>query len=71
MEPSRKKEEVGRGLTASQKAHVERNRQRALLLKQARLSVHPYAMQGQGGKGANQVIDTGSGFFLEQEEERI
>ena len=31
-----------KGLTAFQKAKVERNRQRALLLRQARLQAHPY-----------------------------
>jgi hypothetical protein len=30
-------------LTASEKARIERNRQTALLLKQARLIPHPYA----------------------------
>jgi hypothetical protein len=30
-------------LTVSQKARIERNRQTALLLKQARLIPHPYA----------------------------
>jgi hypothetical protein len=30
-------------LTVSQKARIERNRQNALLLKQARLIPHPYA----------------------------
>ena len=29
-------------LTASQKAKIERNRQKALLLRQARLQAHPY-----------------------------
>ena len=36
---TRKSEEI----PASLKAHIERNRQKALLLKQARLSPHPYA----------------------------
>ncbi|XP_076444100.1 DNA repair protein complementing XP-A cells homolog [Babylonia areolata] len=61
----------GRELTSAQKAHVERNRQKALLLKQARLSVHPYVRDRQTAKGLNQMLDTGAGFFLEQKEEKI
>lgn len=61
-------------LTVSQKARIERNRQNALLLKQARLIPHPYAkintadsveksvIKVQGSK----FIDTGGGFLLEE-----
>ena len=35
-------------LTASQRARIERNRQRALLLRQSRLQSHPYATDSLG-----------------------
>ncbi|GFG35209.1 hypothetical protein Cfor_01313 [Coptotermes formosanus] len=61
-------------LTASQKIRIEKNRQAALLLKQARLIPHPYAkintadcieksvIKVQGSK----FIDSGGGFLLEE-----
>ncbi|XP_071507134.1 DNA repair protein complementing XP-A cells homolog [Diadema antillarum] len=66
-------------LSAAQRAKVERNRQRALLLRQARLSARPYP-EGKGDKsGASgrsepvlrtgRVIDTGAGFLLEEGDE--
>ncbi|KAL5005461.1 hypothetical protein ScPMuIL_018917 [Solemya velum] len=59
-------------LTAAQKAKVERNRQKALLLRQARLASKPYTVDkaGRGGKSQStgRVVDTGAGFFLEEEE---
>lgn len=36
------------GLSASQRARIERNRQRALLLRQSRLQAHPYATDALG-----------------------
>ncbi|XP_069673219.1 DNA repair protein complementing XP-A cells homolog [Periplaneta americana] len=63
-------------LTPAQRARIERNRQAALLLKQARLIPHPYAkintadsveksvIKVQGSK----FIDTGGGFLLEQKD---
>ncbi|XP_007498101.2 DNA repair protein complementing XP-A cells [Monodelphis domestica] len=69
-------------LPASVRAKIERNRQRALMLRQARLAARPYppAARAQssgsvGGAGitkvqsAPKIIDTGGGFFLEEEEE--
>ncbi|KAM8792604.1 DNA repair protein complementing XP-A cells [Eudromia elegans] len=55
---------------------MERNRQRALALRQARLAARPYpAAGGAGAKAAPpaappaKVVDTGGGFFLEEEGE--
>ncbi|XP_044516769.1 DNA repair protein complementing XP-A cells isoform X2 [Gracilinanus agilis] len=70
-------------LPASVRAKIERNRQRALMLRQARLAARPYppaaaaaraASSGSAGgitnvKSAPKIIDTGGGFFLEEEEE--
>ncbi|XP_041464560.1 DNA repair protein complementing XP-A cells homolog isoform X2 [Lytechinus variegatus] len=64
-------------LSAAQRAKVERNRQRALLLKQARLSARPYP-EGRGSKSSGnaevllktgRVVDTGAGFLLEEGDE--
>nr|XP_054754316.1 DNA repair protein complementing XP-A cells-like [Lytechinus pictus] len=64
-------------LSAAQRAKVERNRQRALLLKQARLSARPYP-EGRGTKSSGnaevllktgRVVDTGAGFLLEEGDE--
>uniref|UniRef100_A0A8C3UEN9 XPA, DNA damage recognition and repair factor n=1 Tax=Catharus ustulatus TaxID=91951 RepID=A0A8C3UEN9_CATUS len=51
-------------LSAAALAKIERNRQRALALRQARLAARPYPAAGRMA-----VVDTGGGFFLEQEEE--
>ncbi|CAG2257649.1 DNA repair protein complementing XP-A cells homolog [Mytilus edulis] len=60
-------------LAPSQKAMIERNRQKALLLRQARLMKKPYAKDkndvGQKVKGPAKVIDTGAGFYLEEDDE--
>ncbi|XP_040860520.1 DNA repair protein complementing XP-A cells [Ochotona curzoniae] len=63
-------------LPASVRASIERKRQRALMLRQARLATRPYpaaAGAATGGvanvKAAPKVIDTGGGFILEEEEE--
>uniref|UniRef100_A0A8C3SCU4 XPA, DNA damage recognition and repair factor n=1 Tax=Chelydra serpentina TaxID=8475 RepID=A0A8C3SCU4_CHESE len=60
-------------LSAAMRAKIERNRQRALMLRQARLAARPYpATPGQGSakvKAPPKIIDTGGGFFLEEEEE--
>ncbi|KAH3840518.1 DNA repair protein complementing XP-A cells homolog [Dreissena polymorpha] len=57
-------------LSAAQRARIERNRQKALLLRQARVQAHPYACDALGNrvKGPPKEIDTGAGFFLEEEE---
>nr|XP_003407892.1 LOW QUALITY PROTEIN: DNA repair protein complementing XP-A cells [Loxodonta africana] len=63
-------------LPASVRAGIERKRQRALMLRQARLAARPYpatAAAATGGvvnvKANPKVIDTGGGFILEEEEE--
>uniref|UniRef100_A0A8B9GA41 XPA, DNA damage recognition and repair factor n=1 Tax=Amazona collaria TaxID=241587 RepID=A0A8B9GA41_9PSIT len=53
-------------------AKMERNRQRALALRQARLAARPYpAAGGQRARAPAKVVDTGGGFFLEEEEEEL
>ncbi|XP_030050319.1 DNA repair protein complementing XP-A cells [Microcaecilia unicolor] len=67
-------EEAERPLPAAVKAKIERNRQRALMLRQARLASRPYPAHAAAGTGIinskapPKVIDTGGGFFLEEEE---
>ncbi|XP_029767181.1 DNA repair protein complementing XP-A cells isoform X2 [Terrapene carolina triunguis] len=60
-------------LSAAMRAKIERNRQRALMLRQARLAARPYpAAPSEGSakvKAPPKIIDTGGGFFLEEEEE--
>ncbi|NXW70191.1 DNA repair protein complementing XP-A cells [Hirundo rustica] len=57
-------------LSAAVLAKIERNRQRALALRQARLAARPYPAAGSGGRARAlpKVVDTGGGFFLEEEE---
>uniref|UniRef100_Q64267-2 Isoform 2 of DNA repair protein complementing XP-A cells homolog n=1 Tax=Mus musculus TaxID=10090 RepID=Q64267-2 len=62
-------------LPAAVRASVERKRQRALMLRQARLAARPYpAAAATGGvasvKAAPKMIDTKGGFILEEEEEK-
>lgn len=63
-------------LPASVRASIERKRQRALMLRQARLAARPYpatAVAATGGmanvKAAPKIIDTHGGFILEEEGE--
>ncbi|XP_071794392.1 DNA repair protein complementing XP-A cells homolog isoform X1 [Asterias amurensis] len=62
-------------LSDAQRAKIERNRQRALLLRQARLSSRPYpepklSTTVRTEKScSSRVIDTGAGFLLEEDEE--
>ncbi|XP_035418920.1 DNA repair protein complementing XP-A cells isoform X1 [Cygnus atratus] len=57
-------------LSAAALAKMERNRQRALALRQARLAARPYpAAGGVRVRAPAKVVDTGGGFFLEEEEE--
>lgn len=74
-------------LTDAQKARIERNRQRALMLRNARLSNRPYpeiktrdSAAASSSREANvtssnsasaRVIDTGGGFLLDLEDEEI
>ncbi|MBN3305569.1 XPA protein, partial [Amia calva] len=57
-------------LSAATRAKIERNRQRALMLRQARVASRPYS-SGEGGTCAKipKTIDSGGGFFIEEEEE--
>ena len=63
-------------LSDAQKARIERNRQRALMLRNARLSNRPYPeikSRDSASSGSNltsaRVIDTGGGFLLDAEDE--
>ncbi|XP_077989108.1 DNA repair protein complementing XP-A cells homolog [Glandiceps talaboti] len=66
-------------LSDTQRAKIERNRQRALLLRQARLTSQPYPVSRHdrsvdkadvvGTKMPGRLIDTGAGFLLEEENE--
>ncbi|XP_025078157.1 DNA repair protein complementing XP-A cells homolog [Pomacea canaliculata] len=58
-------------MTDAQRARVERNRQKAILLKQARLANHPYGQDKDRHKvkAPPRTIDTGAGFFIEEDEE--
>ncbi|RMX45385.1 hypothetical protein pdam_00000843 [Pocillopora damicornis] len=71
-----------RKLTDAQKARIERNRQRALMLRNARLSNRPYPemklRDGDASKAnssseapatISRVVDTGGGFLLDPEED--
>jgi len=59
-------------LTAFQKAKIERNRQRALLLRQARLQAHPYKSRTDTVGNSvviiqnSKLIDTGGGFLIDE-----
>ncbi|XP_034157075.2 DNA repair protein complementing XP-A cells [Pangasianodon hypophthalmus] len=50
-------------------AKIERNRQRALMLRQARLANRPSAGEGATSAKIAKTIDSGAGFFIEDEEE--
>lgn len=56
-------------LTDAQRARIERNRQRALMLRNARLSSRPYpetkAQDTGNSSSISRVIDTGGGFLLD------
>ncbi|XP_036372959.1 DNA repair protein complementing XP-A cells homolog [Megalops cyprinoides] len=62
----------GEPLSAAMRAKIERNRQRALMLRQARLASRPYSVP-EGGTCAkvSKTIDSGGGFFIEEEEEEV
>ena len=67
--------EIKSKLTDKQKARIERNRQRAILLRNARLTNHPYAGKStnisersensSGVTSGSRRIDTGGGFLLD------
>jgi DNA-repair protein complementing XP-A cells len=66
-------------LSDKQKARIERNRQRAILLRNARLSSHPYTSKStnnsersessSGVTSTNRTLDTGGGFLLDIEDQ--
>lgn len=60
-------------LTDAQKARIERNRQRALMLRNARLSSRPYpetkSQDTASSSSISRVIDTGGGFLLDPDDE--
>lgn len=57
-------------LSAAMRAKIERNRQRALMLRQARLASRPLcAVDGATSAKVSKTIDSGAGFFIEEEED--
>ncbi len=57
-------------LSAAMRAKIERNRQRALMLRQARLASRPLsAVEGSTSAKVSKTIDSGAGFFIEEEED--
>ncbi|XP_024255209.1 DNA repair protein complementing XP-A cells homolog [Oncorhynchus tshawytscha] len=58
-------------LSPAMRAKIERNRQRAVMLRQARLANRPSAGEG-GGTSAKvaKTVDSGGGFFIEEEDEK-
>ncbi|CAM9500544.1 unnamed protein product [Lampetra planeri] len=71
--PGRSAEEPAAVLPAAVRAQIERNRQRALLLRQARAASQPYpsaSARSQAGAARLRVpgraVDTGGGFLLEE-----
>lgn len=63
-------------LTPAQKAMIERNRQRALEIRRAKLMPHPYAKVDKSSpektvirSKSNKVIDTGGGFLIEESDD--
>nr|CAG4648417.1 EOG090X0KP6 [Moina brachiata]SVE93398.1 EOG090X0KP6 [Moina brachiata] len=60
-------------LTAFQKAKIERNRQKALLLRQARLKAHPYKNSNIEEHSVirvqnSRLIDSGGGFLIDEKD---
>ncbi|KXJ28889.1 DNA repair protein complementing XP-A cells homolog [Exaiptasia diaphana] len=69
-------------LTNAQKARIERNRQKALLLRNSRLTNRPYPprnkekdrethndINSSSGTTSSRIVDTGGGFLLDAEDE--
>ncbi|XP_018410602.1 PREDICTED: DNA repair protein complementing XP-A cells isoform X1 [Nanorana parkeri] len=66
-QPHQEEEKI---LPAAVRAKIERNRQRALMLRQARLASRPYPT-GEGMstfKPLPRIVDSGGGFFIEEEQ---
>ncbi|KAI0228267.1 hypothetical protein LSAT2_021271 [Lamellibrachia satsuma] len=66
-------EQSALSLTDAQRARVERNRQRALLLRQSRLTSRPYTTDRTSRRKQDKVgkkpVDTGGGFLIEEDED--
>ena len=57
-------------LSPAMRAKIERNRQRALMLRQARLASRSLAaIEGSTSAKVAKTIDSGAGFFIEEEDE--
>ncbi|XP_062244904.1 DNA repair protein complementing XP-A cells [Platichthys flesus] len=57
-------------LSAAMRAKIERNRQRALMLRQSRLASRPLsAVEGASSAKVSKITDSGAGFFIEEEED--
>ncbi|XP_038146798.1 DNA repair protein complementing XP-A cells [Cyprinodon tularosa] len=57
-------------LSAAMRAKIERNRQRALMLRQARLASRPFSsLEGATTAKVSKTIDSGAGFFIDEEED--
>lgn len=59
-------------LSVAQKVRMERNRQRALLLRSSRLTSHPYNNQSSETSkmvtvGGSRMVDSGGGFFVDED----
>jgi len=63
-------DEKTKELSVAQKVRMERNRQRALLLRSSRLTSHPYASEEAKTVhvGGSRVVDSGGGFFIDEDE---
>ena len=58
-------------LSEYQQARIEKNRQRALLLRASRVAAHPYADERttkQPAGRATKAIDSGGGFLIDPED---
>ncbi|XP_073447347.1 DNA repair protein complementing XP-A cells isoform X1 [Aquarana catesbeiana] len=69
-EPHQEEEKI---LPAAVRAKIERNRQRALMLRQARLASRPYpTAEGMSTvKPPPRIVDSGGGFFIEEEQTEV
>lgn len=58
-------------LSAAMRAKIERNRQRALMLRQARIASRPLsAAEGSTSAKVSKTVDSGAGFFIDEDEEQ-
>uniref|UniRef100_A0A3P8W0I1 Xeroderma pigmentosum, complementation group A n=1 Tax=Cynoglossus semilaevis TaxID=244447 RepID=A0A3P8W0I1_CYNSE len=58
-------------LSAAMRAKIERNRQRALILRQARIASRPLsAVEGSTSAKVSKTVDSGAGFFIDEDEEQ-